>query len=224
MTVSLSRRAASEVVGTAFLLAVVVGSATLAERLSGGNAGLALLINSLCTGAALIALILAFSPLSGAHFNPVVTVLVARDGGLPWKDAALYVVAQCLGALLGVLLAHLMYDLPTFTLATQERSGASMVLSEAVATFGLLALVKGCGKLERPELVSFAVGGYVMAGYWFTKSGCFANPAVTLSRIFTNTPAGIRLADAPGYFLGEAVGLALALLFFGWLLPREAKS
>ncbi len=224
MTVSLSRRAASEVIGTAFLLATVVGSATLAERLSGGNTGLALLINSLCTGGALVALILAFSPLSGAHFNPLVTVLVARDGGLPWKDAPVYVVAQVVGALLGILLAHLMYELPAFTLATQERSGAAMVLSEAVATFGLLAVVKGCGKLARPELVSFAVGGYVMAGYWFTKSGCFANPAVTFSRVFTNTPAGIRLVDAPGYFLGEALGLALALALFTWLTPRDVAS
>jgi glycerol uptake facilitator-like aquaporin len=224
VTASLARRATSEVLGTAFLLAVVVGSATLAERLSGGNAGLALLINSLCTGGALIALILAFSPLSGAHFNPVVTVLVARDGGLAWKDAPVYVAAQVLGAVLGIVLAHLMYELPVFTLATQDRSGAATVLSEAVATFGLLAVVKGCGKLERPELVSFAVGGYVMAGYWFTKSGCFANPAVTFSRLFTNTPAGIRLADAPGYFLGEGLGLALALALFTWLTPREAKS
>ncbi len=210
MTVSLSRRAASEAIGTALLLAVVVGSATLADRLGGGNAGLALRINSLCTGGALVALILAFTPLSGAHFNPLVTVLVARDGGLAWKDAPVYVVAQVFGAVLGVLLAHLMYELPAFTLATQERSGAAMVLSEAVATFGLLAVVKGCGKLERPELVSFAVGG--------------ANPAVTFSRVFTNTPAGIRLTDAPGYFLGEGLGFALALALFTWLTPRDAKS
>jgi len=216
----LLRRATAEAVGTALLLAIVVGSGIMGDRLSGGNAAIALLANTIATGAGLVALILTFGPVSGAHFNPVVTVADASQGGLPWKAVPFYLGAQFIGAFIGVALAHLMFDLPLFSASQQVRSGGPQALSEAVATFGLLAVIWGCSR-RRAESTPFAVGAYITAAYWFTASTSFANPAVTLARSATNTFAGIRLMDAPYFILAQIVGAILATLLFRWLLPGE---
>jgi glycerol uptake facilitator-like aquaporin len=216
---SLSRRVVAEGTGTALLLVAIVGSGIMAERLSGGNIGLALLANALATGGALVALILAFGPVSGAHFNPAVTIADASQGGLPWRDAPAYALAQIVGAFLGVALAHGMFELPTFSASTHVRAGAAQVLSEAVASFGLLSVIWGVAR-ARPGAVAFAVAAYITGAYWFTASTAFGNPAVTLARAATNTFAGIRPGDVPGFLLGEAVGAAAATALFRWLSPR----
>jgi glycerol uptake facilitator-like aquaporin len=214
--VSLSRRLAAEAIGTALLLAAVVGSGIMGERLAGGNVAIALLANSVATGAALVALILAFGPISGAHFNPAVTLVEAARGMTSWRDAGGYVAAQIAGAFSGVLAAHLMFGEPAFSASTHQRSGLPQAFSELVASFGLLSVVLGCSR-RQPNAVAFAVGAYISAAYWFTASTSFANPAVTLARSLTNTFAGIRPEDTPAFLLAQLVGAALAAGLFRWL-------
>lgn len=204
------RRAASEALGTALLLAAVVGSGIMGERLAGGNVALALLANSLATGFALIALIVMFAERSGAHFNPVVTVALALRGNFAGREVAPYIVAQVLGALAGVLAAHLMFDLPLLQSPEKLRTGLGQWWSELVATFGLVFLVLSLTR-KNAWAAPFAVGGYIAAAYWFTSSTSFANPAVTLARGFTNTFAGIGLGNVPAFILSQIAGAALAL-------------
>jgi glycerol uptake facilitator-like aquaporin len=215
---SLSRRLSAEAVGTGFLLATVVGSGIMGERLAGGNVAIALLANTLATGAALVALILAFGEISGAQFNPAVTLSVALEGGLPWRDVPLYVAVQVLGAFLGVGTANLMFELPLFSLSQHARHGPAQLLSEFVATFGLLSVIWGCSR-RRSAAVPVAVGAYITAAYWFTASTSFANPAVTLARMASDTFAGIRPADAPGFIVVQFVGALAATKLFSWLIP-----
>jgi glycerol uptake facilitator-like aquaporin len=215
---SLSRRIVSEGLGTAFLVATVVGSGIMGERLAGGNVALALLANTLATGAALVALILAFGHVSGAHFNPAVTVPVALEGGLPWRDVPPYVAAQVAGAFVGAGTANLMFELPLFTVSQHARHGGAQLLSELVATFGLLSVVWGCSRL-RATAVPVAVGAYITAAYWFTASTSFANPAVTLARTASDTFAGIRPVDAPGFVAMQMLGAIAATKLFSWLVP-----
>jgi glycerol uptake facilitator-like aquaporin len=206
-------------VATALLLAAVVGSGIMGERLAGGNVAIALLANTLATGAALVALILTFGPVSGAHMNPVVTLSDAWQAGLAWKDVPAYLGAQVLGAFVGVAVADAMFAEPVFSLSQHARDGMPQLLSEFVATFGLVSVVWGCAR-HRPTAVPVAVGAYITAAYWFTASTSFANPAVTLARSVTNTFAGIRPVDVPGFVLAELVGGAAATLLFRWLNPR----
>jgi glycerol uptake facilitator-like aquaporin len=208
------------------LLATVVGSGIMGERLSRGNAGLALLANTLATGAALVALILTFGPVSGAHFNPAVTLADASQGGLPWREVPGYLVAQVLGAVAGVAAADVMFELPIFFISKKTRAGGAQMFSEFVATFGLLAVIWGCARL-RSAAVPFAVAAYITAAYWFTASTSFANPAVTLARSLSDTFAGIRPADVPGFVAAQLLGAAAATALFRWLvpaLPAEAKD
>jgi glycerol uptake facilitator-like aquaporin len=213
-----SRRFVAEATGTALLLAAVVGSGIMAERLAGGNQAVALLANSLATGGALVALILAFGPVSGAHFNPAVTLADASRGGLAWRDAAGYIAAQGAGALLGVWTAHLMFGEALFMVSAHARSGAAQMFAEGVATFGLLATIWGSAR-HRSASVPFAVAGYIVAAYWFTASTSFANPAVTFARAWTDTFAGIQPLDVPGFILAQLLGAAAATALFRWLLP-----
>jgi glycerol uptake facilitator-like aquaporin len=221
MTPSLARRALAEATGTALLLATVVGSGIMGERLANGQVAIALLANTLATGAGLVALILTFGAISGAHFNPAVTLADASQGGLPWRDVPAYLTAQVLGAFGGVAIAHLMFELPLFSASTHVRSGAAQWLAELVATFGLLSVIWGCVR-RRPSATPFAVGAYITAAYWFTSSTSFANPAVTLARAASNTFAGIRPADAPAFIVAQLVGALAATALFGFLLPKEA--
>jgi len=218
---SLRRRAASEAVGTAMLLAAVVGSGIMGERLAGGNVAIALLANTVATGAALVALILTFGPISGAHFNPAVTVADASQGGLAWSAVPIYVVAQVVGAFAGVAIAHVMFGEPLFTASRHARDGLPQLVSEFVATFGLLAVIWGCVR-SRADMVPFAVAAYITAAYWFTASTSFANPAVTMARAATDTFAGIRPADAPGFVIAQLAGGGAATALFRWLLPPPA--
>lgn len=213
-----SRQLAAEFVGTALLLAAVVGSGIMGERLANGNIAVALLANTLATGAALVALILTFGPISGAHFNPVVSIADASQGGLSWPQTGGYVVAQIVGALVGVALADAMFGEPVYAWSEHARSGLPQILSETVATFGLLSVIWGCAR-RRPDAVPFAVGAYITAAYWFTASTSFANPAVTLARALTNTFAGIRPSDVPGFLVGQTVGAVAATALFRWLVP-----
>ena len=215
---TLFKRATSEGLGTALLLAAVVGSGIMGERLADGNVAIALLANSIATGAALVALILAFGPISGAHFNPAVTLADAAAGGLRWREVPVYVVAQVLGAFLGVAAAHGMFSCALFTASTHARAGAPQLLSEFVATFGLLSVIWGCAR-SRPSTVPFAVGAYITAAYWFTASTSFANPAVTLARAATDTFAGIRPADVPGFIVVQLLGATASTALFRWLVP-----
>jgi glycerol uptake facilitator-like aquaporin len=219
MTASLSKRLAAELVGTAFLLAAVVGSGIMGERLAGGNVAIALLANTIATGAALVALILAFGPISGAHLNPAVTLADAWQRGVPWRDVPGYLAAQVAGGLLGVAVAHLMFGEPVFAASRHARSGAAQAFSEFVATAGLLCVIWGCARV-RSSAVPFAVGAYITAAYWFTASTSFANPAVTLARSMTNTFAGIRPADAPAFIAAQLAGAFAATMLFRWILPR----
>jgi glycerol uptake facilitator-like aquaporin len=218
MNPSLTRRALAEFTGTLFLLATVVGSGIMGERLAGGNVAVALLANTLATGAALVALILAFGPISGAHLNPAVTLVDAWQGGSAWRDTPVYVAAQVGGAFAGVATAHLMFGFPVFFASTHVRSGAAQMFSEFVATFGLLSVIWGCVR-ARPSSVPYAVGAYITAAYWFTASTSFANPAVTLARCVTNTFAGIRPADVAGFVAAQVAGAFAATLLFQWLIP-----
>lgn len=222
MKSTLARRLVAEFLGTALLLATVVGSGIMGERLSGGIVAIALLANTLATGAALIAILLAFGPISGAHLNPAVTLADASIGGMPWRETPGYLLAQLGGAFAGVAAAHLMFGLSLFSASTHSRSGAAQIFSEFVATFGLLCVIWGCAR-TRPAAVPFAVGAYITAAYWFTASTSFANPAVALARSMTNTFAGIRLADVPLFVVAQIAGALAATLLFRWLLPpREA--
>jgi glycerol uptake facilitator-like aquaporin len=220
--VDLRRRVISEGLGTAFLLATVIGSGIMGERLSGGNVAIALLANTLATGAVLVALILTFGPISGAHFNPAVTLADASQGGMPWREVPAYVAAQVVGAFGGVATAHVMFKEALFSVSQHERAGFAQVFSEFVATFGLLAVIWGCSR-RRAGAVPFAVGAYITAAYWFTASTSFANPAVTLARAASNTFAGIRPLDAPGFVAAQLLGAAAATLVFRWLLPAPAS-
>jgi glycerol uptake facilitator-like aquaporin len=215
---TLTRRAAAEAVGTALLLAAVVGSGIMGERLAGGNVAIALLANTLATGAALVALILTFGPISGAHLNPAVTLAEACTGGCAWGQVPAYVAAQVLGAFAGVAAAHAMFSAPLFFASQHGRSGGAQLFSEFVATFGLLAVIRSCGR-TRPADVAYAVAAYITAAYWFTASTSFANPAVTLARSASDTFAGIRPADAPGFIAAQLAGAAAATVLFRWLLP-----
>ena len=220
---SLARRLGAEAVGTSLLLATVVGSGIMAEQLSGGNAAIALLANTLATGAALVALILTFGPISGAHFNPAVTLADAIEGGIPWPETPGYILAQVAGAILGTISAHLMFQLPLLSLSHHVRSGPSQVFSEFVATFGLLSVIWGCSRL-RSSAVAFAVGSYITAAYWFTASTSFANPAVTLARSLTDTFSGIRPTDVPWFILAQLAGALAATFLFRWLVPGLKKT
>ena len=212
------RRAVTEALGTAFLLIAVVGSGIMAERLAGGNVALALLANSIATGTALVALILALAPISGAHFNPAVTLADAIQGGIAWREVPGYVTAQIVGAFAGVAAAHLMFGLPLFFASHHARSGIPLLWSEFIATFGLLLIIWGCAR-ARSSAVSFAVGAYIAGAYWFTASTSFANPAVTLARAASDTFAGIRPADAPGFIVAQLAATVAAAVFFRWLAP-----
>ncbi len=214
----LARKAVAEALGTGFLLAVVIGSGIMAERLAGGNVAIALLANTLATGAGLVALILTFGSISGAHFNPAVTIADATQGGLPWRQVPVYIMAQVVGAFSGAAIAHTMFELPPFFASTHVRAGLPQLVSEFVATFGLLATIWGCVR-RKPSVVPFAVGTYITAAYWFTSSTSFANPAVTLARAASDTFAGIRPADAPGFIVAQLLGAAAATYVFRWLVP-----
>ncbi|HXQ72298.1 MAG TPA: MIP/aquaporin family protein [Pyrinomonadaceae bacterium] len=218
----LPKRVVAEAVGTAMLLAAVVGSGIMGERLAAGNTAIALLANTMATGAALVALILTFGPISGAHFNPAVTLTVAWQRGLPWRDVPPYIVAQVGGAFAGVAVAHIMFGLPLFFASRHNRSGSSQVFSEFVATFGLLAVIWGCVRF-RPSAVPFAVAAYITAAYWFTASTSFANPAVTLARSASDTFAGIRPLDAPAFIVAQLAGAFVATAFFGWLARTDEQ-
>ena len=215
---SFARRIAGEAAGTALLLAAVVGSGIMGERLAGGNVAIALLANTLATGAMLVALILTFGPVSGAHFNPAVTIAVATQGELAWREVPGYVAAQLAGAFAGVAAAHAMFGVAIFSASQHVRAGGAQLWSEFIATFGLLAVIWGCVR-SRPAAVPFAVGAYITGAYWFTASTSFANPAVTLARAATDTFSGIRPQDAPGFIVAQLVGATAATLFFRWLTP-----
>jgi glycerol uptake facilitator-like aquaporin len=212
----LRRRAVAEAVGTAMLLAAVVGSGIMGERLAGGNVALALLANTLATGAALVALILAFGPTSGAHFNPVVSVADAVAGRLAWPAVPVYVIAQVTGAFAGVAIAHVMFDEPLFAASRHVRHGLPQLVSEFVATFGLLAVIRESSR-GRVSAVPFAVAAYITAAYWFTASTSCANPAVTLARAASDAFAGIRPADAPGFIVAQIAGAGAATGLSRWL-------
>jgi glycerol uptake facilitator-like aquaporin len=220
VTVDLARRATAEAVGTAFLVAIVVGSGIYAQRLSPDDAGLQLLENSIATGAGLAALILAFGSISGAHFNPVVTLADRLLGGITTGVAVVYAVAQVVGACVGAMVANLMFDLPAVTFSTHTRSSGALWFSEIVATFGLLLVILGVVRAGRASVVAFAVGGYIAAAYWFTSSTSFANPAVTVGRSLTDTFAGIAPSSVPAFVAAEVVGGLLAVALAAFLFPR----
>jgi glycerol uptake facilitator-like aquaporin len=219
----LARCLAAEALGTAFLLAAVVGSGIMAARLASGNLALALLGNTLPTGAILTVLILTFGPVSGAHFNPAVSLVFAMRGDLRWRDCALYVGAQAGGGILGVLAAHAMFELPLWQWATTPRTGAGQWLAEALATFGLVLTITGCAACARAA-VPYAVGLYITAAYWFTASTSFANPAVTLARGLSDTFAGIAPADVPAFWLAQIAGAAAAFLCARWLFAAAPNA
>ena len=215
---SLARRLVSEGLGTAFLLAVVIGSGIMGERLAGGNIAMALLANSLATGGGLVVLILIFGPISGAHFNPAVTLATATQGGLAWCEVCPYIAVQLLGAFAGVAAAHGMFGEPLFFASIKVRTSSSQWWSEFVATFGLLMVIWGCVR-QKLTAVPYAVAAYITSAYWFTASTSFANPDVTLARAASNTFAGIRPADVAGFVVAQLLGAAAATLLFRWLLP-----
>jgi glycerol uptake facilitator-like aquaporin len=213
-----SRKVIAETIASALLLAAIVGSGIMGERLSGGNVAIALLANTIATGATLVALILTFGPISGAHMNPVVTLADAWQQGLRWNEAAGYITGQIIGAVAGVAAAHLMFSEPLFSVSLKDRAGVAQIFSEFVATFGLLSVIWGCSRVRR-ESVPYAVGLYITGAYWFTASTSFANPAVTLARSLTNTFSGIRPVDAPWFVAAQFAGASTATLLFRWLLP-----
>lgn len=216
------RRLVAEALGSAFLLAVVVGSGIMGERLSGGNVAIALLGNTLATGAALVVLIWVFGPISGAHFNPAVTLVAALRRELPVALALAYPLAQVLGGIAGVWTAHAMFGEPIIQVSTKLRSGGDQAFAEAVATFGLLATILGVSRF-RPDSTPMAVGLYITAAYWFTASTSFANPAVTVARSLSDTFTGIAPASAPAFILAQLVGALLAAALFGWLLKTDTS-
>jgi glycerol uptake facilitator-like aquaporin len=222
MTAALSKRMVAEGLGTALLVAVVIGSGIMAEQLAQGNVAVALLCNALATGAGLIFLILSFGPISGAHFNPVVTLAMAARGLVSRRDLSYYVPAQFVGGVLGTALTHVMFGHDVFSLSAHVRSGGPQLLSEFVATFGLLGVIWACR--QRAESVPYAVAAYIVAAYWFTPSTSFANPAVTLARTLTNTFAGIRPTDAPGFVAMQIMGALAATVLFQWLLSERSTE
>ncbi len=220
---TLLKRAVSEALGTALLLTTVVGSGIMGEKLANGNIAIALLANSLATGAGLVALILTLGPICGAQFNPAVSIGLAARGLFPWKEVPAYVIAQIIGAVLGVWAAHLMFNLPVLEISTKVRSGYSQWWSEFVATFGLLFVI--CGGLRaRTEAIPYAVAAYITAAYWFTASTSFANPAVTLARSLTDTFAGIRPADIAGFIVAQVIGALAAGTVMQWLTPAPQQA
>lgn len=219
----LSRKLVAEGLGTALLLAVVIGSGIMAERLAGGNIAIALLANAIATGAGLIALILMFGAISGAHFNPVVTLSEASQGNLPKVQIAPYILVQIIGAFAGVAAAHGMFGEPLFFASEHVRTGPAQWWSEFVATFGLIAVIIGTSR-SRPSVTPFAVAAYITSAYWFTSSTSFANPAVTLARAASNTFAGIRPDDAFGFIVAQLFGAAVATVLFGWLYPKTSTN
>lgn len=223
MTASLSKKLTAEALGTALLLATVVGSGIMADALSGGNDGIALLANAIATGAMLTVLILIFGSVSGAHFNPAVTMVFALRKEIRPRDALLYVAVQIGAGVVGVFLAHGMFDLPLVQASERIRTGGGQWLSEIVATFGLLASILGCVRW-RPNAVPYAVGLYITAGYWFTASTSFANPAVTIARTFTDTFSGIQAGDAPMFIIAQLVGALIAFGVFSWLYSESSAA
>ena len=219
---NLARRSAAEAVGTAMLLAAVVGSGIMGERLAGGNVAIALLANTIATAATLAALILTLGPISGAHFNPVVTLADASQRGLAWREVPAYLAAQIGGAFAGVAVAHLMFEEPLFRASQHARAGGSQLFSEFIATFGLLSVIFGCVRF-RAAAVPFAVGAYIAGAYWFTASTSFANPAVTMARAVTDTFAGIRPQDVAGFIGAQLAGAGAATLLFRWLLWPKSE-
>lgn len=219
MKFNLRARLTAEFVGSAFLVAAVVGSGIMGERLASGNVAIALLANTIATGAVLVALILTFGPISGAHLNPAVTVADAIEHGIAWQDALAYIAVQCAGGVAGAILAHLMFGLRWYSFSTHSRRGWSLVLSEFVATFGLLSVIWGCSRL-RSRAVPFAVASYITAAYWFTASTSFANPAVTIARSLSDTFVGIRPSDVPLFIVAQVAGALTATLLFRWLVPN----
>jgi glycerol uptake facilitator-like aquaporin len=222
MPTDLARRVVAEAVGTALLLAVVVGSGIMAQNLFPESVGLALLANALATGGGLVALILTFGAISGAHFNPVVTTYDAASGGRPWREVGPYALAQTIGGVVGVLATHVMFDVRVLEVSQRVRLGVPLMWSEFVATFGLVATIWGVAK-KRPDAVAYAVGGYIAAAYWFTPSTSFANPAVTIARTLTDTFAGIRPTDAPGFIVAQLAGGACAAALMRWL-QKEVRT
>lgn len=223
---SLNKRLVAEFVGTAILLAGVVGSGIMGERLAGGNVGIALLANSIATGGVLVCLILALGPISGAHFNPAVSIADAMQRGLSVAECAAYIVAQVTGAVVGVFAAHAMFGLPLVFASQHVRTGPSLWFAEFVATFGLLLVIWGCVRFKS-QFTAFAVAGYIVGAYWFTASTSFANPAVTIARSLSDTFAGIRPLDAPMFIVAQLLGAVAATALFGWLVPIntvDAKS
>ncbi|AIY40373.1 Aquaporin Z [Collimonas arenae] len=218
-----SRQLTGEFLGTAFLLAIVVGSGIMGERLAAGNVAIALLANTLATGAGLVALILTFAPISGAHFNPVVTLSEMWLGHIPGKLALLYIAVQIAGAFSGVAAAHGMFGDAAFFASHHARSGPAQWWSEFIATFGLLAVIISCSR-NRPAYTPFAVGAYITAAYWFTSSTSFANPAVTLARAASDTFAGIRPQDVPGFIVAQLLGAAAAAILFKWLFTPNKEG
>jgi glycerol uptake facilitator-like aquaporin len=218
MKPTLQVRLVAEFIGTGLLVTAVVGSGIMAERLSSGNVGLALLANTIATGAALIALILTFASISRAHFNPVVSFAEAIGGGMRWRETVAYASAQCAGGISGTMLAHAMFGLSMLSFSQHVRSGFPLILSEFVATFGLVSVIWGSSR-SRPSAVPFAVAAYITSAYWFTASTSFANPAVTLARLFSNTFAGIRPLDVPAFLVAQFAGGLTATLLFRWLNP-----
>ena len=217
---TLPRRIASETLATALLLCAVVGSGIMGERLAGGNTAVALLANTLAIGATLVTLILTFGPISGAHMNPAVTLAVASQRELPWREVPAYLGAQIVGAFAGVAIAHLMFGLPVFFASQHARAGYAQIFSEFVATFGLLAVIWGVGR-TRPQSVAYAVAAYITAAVWFTSSTSFANPAVTLARSMSDTFVGTRPVDVPGFIIAQLAGATAATLLFRWLKPPQ---
>ena len=222
MKARLAQRIATEFLGTMFLVAAVIGSGIMGERLAGGNVAIALLANTIATGAALVALILAFGPISGAHFNPVVTLSDAIQRGIRWAETPAYIAAQIAGALGGAIVAHAMFTLPVVSMSQHMRSGAAQLFSEFVATCGLMCVIWGCVRL-RPDAVAYAVGAYITAAYWFTASTSFANPAVTIGRAVSDTFAGIRPQDVPGFVAAQLAGGFAATLLFRWLAAGDSQ-
>lgn len=220
---TLVRRLAAEGLGTAILLATVVGSGIMGERLAGGVVGMALMANAVATGAMLIALILMFGPVSGAHFNPAVTLAFLMRRQIGGRDAAGYVAIQVAGALAGVVVAHLMFGEPLLQVSTRERGGIGQWTGELVATFVLVAAILACLRW-RPEAVAYAVGLAITAGYWYTSSTSFANPAVTIARSFTDTFSGVAPAGAPGFIAAQIIGAVAATVFLGWLFGRRGAA
>ena len=220
MKYDLGPRVVAEFLGTGFLVAAVVGSGIMGERLAAGNLAIALLANTIATGAALLALILTFGPISGAHLNPAVTLALAVEQGIPWREVPAYVTAQCAGGIGGAILAHLMFGLRWYSFSSHARGGWPLVLSEFIATFGLLAVIWGCSR-SRPSVIPVAVASYIVAAYWFTASTSFANPAVTVARALSDTFAGIRPVDSPWFVVAQIAGALAATVTFRWLMPRE---